>query len=670
MTVTMRRLKATKYLLRTRVMPVVLVSVGAMAFLSLYHANSADAGVSSVLPEPYAVTPLVGDLVPPSHFSNPYAQVPAQCYIETAGSTQNACLFCHTNGVWQTGMGNNNPQAGAFDDIGNFQREYSFAPYSSSMPLATINRWENTLYPEKLFAVVAQAGIDVNTWDMQDYLRQDNWLTAYQARPRQDVFWDAGGDSPFRLLPALNPADLPAHSDGFVRSTSKSAGYYHDGQGYITGWRAINFMPYGIFSPQTGSVSGIYIRLPPHFMKNDQGVFDTAIYTQNLDLLAKAIQDRLTAQDAQTYLGSAKHIAVQRGVYPVGTEFAHPLHYVDVDADGSDPRVSRFAGTRSQRVKEVRYMIKWEDYDPNGHRPPAGAEPTAILGSDTQGWVDNGAGWYLVGFIEDRQGALRPQRREELMQCIGCHSGVRETEAPTFTSGVGNTVDGTWAFPRQLPQVGWQEMNYLGYDKTKGATIAEPQNRDEGKGEYRLFLDYVVGANLYGEMPSSIERFLSQEIRVERGYSADWTSIDLSSAQGYRLSNQRRQQLLRQMTARGDYLNAQGRIRAELFYPQKVDALAGSARYRQVVVSQRFTQGKDVFAQTPHTFRAFRASDQLFTPEGVSYAFGAVITARSVEQDNPASATYRSGNGLTEIDPTLPFAQGGTYQPNYRPFIK
>ena len=61
-------------------------------------------------------------------------------------------------------------------------------------------------------------------------------------------------------------------------------------------------------------------------MKNDQGVFDTAIYTQNLDLLAKAIQDRLTAQDAQTYLGSAKHIAVQRGVYPVGTEFAHPLH--------------------------------------------------------------------------------------------------------------------------------------------------------------------------------------------------------------------------------------------------------------------------------------------------------------------------------------------------------
>ncbi|HQT05567.1 MAG TPA: hypothetical protein PLU46_11320, partial [Thiotrichales bacterium] len=336
-------------------------------------------------------------------------------------------------------------------------------------------------------------------------------------------------------------------------------GFYRDAQGIMTGWRAINFMPYGIFSPQTGSVSGIYIRLPVAFMQNDQGKFDTTIYTQNLDLLAKAVQDRLTEQDAKTYLGKASGVAVQKGVYPVGTEFAHSLHYVDVDADGRDASVSRFPGMRSQRVKEVRYMIKWEDYNPNGQRPTAGAEPTAIYGNDSQGWVDNGAGWYLVGFIEDAKGDLRPQHREELMQCIGCHSGVRETEMPTFTSGVGNTVDSTWAFPRQLPNgLGWQEMNYLGYDKTKGVTLAEPQNRDANKGEYRLFLEHVVGANLYGEMSTSIEVFLADHIRTEKGYSSNWLAIDTSSAQGYRSSNLERQKLLREMTAKGDYVNADG----------------------------------------------------------------------------------------------------------------
>lgn len=629
----------------------------------------ADAPKSATNPD---IRPLVGDMTPPSHFSNPYAQVPAQCYIETASGTQNACLFCHTNGVWKTGMGNNNPQAGAFADIGNFQLEYSFAPYNNSTPLATINRWENTLYPEKLAAHVASLGIDTNTWDMQAYLRQDNWSKAYAQRLKQDAYWDAGGESPFRLLPALNPADLPAQPDGFVRSQRSEAGFYKDEQGVMTGWRAINFMPYGIFSPQTGSVSGIYIRLPVVFMQNEQGKFDTALYAQNLDLLAKAVQDRLTESDAKSYLGKAKSIAVQKGVYPVGTEFAHPLHYVDMDADGSDASVSRFPGTRSQRVKEVRYMIKWEDYNPNGQRPTAGAEPTAIMGSDAQGWVDNGAGWYLVGFIEDAKGDLRPQHKEEMMQCIGCHSGVRETEMPTFTSGVGNTVDSTWSFPRQLPNgMGWQEMNYLGYNKTKGSTLAEPHNRDQGVGEYRLFLEHVVGANLYGQMPGAMEAFLGQHVTQAKGYSANWPAIDTQSADGYKNSNLLRQKLLRELTAKGDYLNKEGHIHAGLFYPPKADALAGAARYRQVVVTQSFTKGKDVFAQTPHTFKALRApNNQPLKLDGKPYAFGEVISERSVELDNPASVTYRAGDSLTEINAELPFAQGGSYEPDYRPFVK
>ncbi len=617
---------------------------------------------------------LLGDKVSPLTFSNPYAQVPAQCYIETAAGTQNACLFCHTNGVWAQGMGNNVPQAGAFADIGNFQREYSFAPYGETAPLATINRWDNTLHPEKLSAHVASLGIDQAQWDMQSYIRQDNWQAAYNQRPLKTTAWDSGTDSPFRLLPALDPSDLPAQADGFVRTSRGENSFFTDSAGMNTGWRAINFMPYGIFSPQTGSVSGIYIRLPAVFMQDEQGKFDAPTYSNNLELLAKAVQNRLSEQDRKTYFGKATTVLVQKGVYPVGTEFAHPLHYVDIDADGSDADVSIFPGTRSQRIKEVRYMIKWDDYNPMAHRPTAGADPELIKGNDQHGWVDNGAGWYLAGFIEDNTGKLRPQNREEMTQCIGCHSGVRETQLYlTFTSGSGNTVDSTWAFPRQLPnEQGWGEMNYLGYIKAQAtASLSEPTNRDQNKGEYRLFLEHVVGANLYGDMPASIEAFLKSTILTSQGYSANWPAIDTSNAEVYQANQKLRQKLMRELTAKGDYKDAQGRIKAELFYPPKPDALAGAARYRQVVVTQSYNKGKDVFPQTPHTFKAMRpASDPVRKVDDSAYAFGETITERSIEHDNPASITYRAGNQATEIDPNLPFAQGGNYLPNYTPFLE
>jgi hypothetical protein len=259
-----------------------------------------------------------------------------------------------------------------------------------------------------------------------------------------------------------------------------------------------------------------------------------------------------------------------------------------------------------------------------------------------------------------------------MTQCIGCHSGVRETEFPTFTSGTGNTVDSTWAFPRQLTNgQGWQEMNYLGYVAGKGATIPEPINRDQKIGEYRLFLEHVVGANLYGQMPSSIETYLAQTIRTDKGYSANWQAIDQTSAAAYRDNQKLRQKLLRELTAKGDYKDTQGHINAELFYPPKADALLGASRYRQVVATQSYTKGKDVFAHTPHTLKALRPeNEQPKKLDGTSYLFNEVITERSIEQDNPASVTYRAGDSLTEIDIELPFAQGGNYLPNYTPFVK
>ncbi len=75
--------------------------------------------------------------------------------------------------------------------------------------------------------------------------------------------------------------------------------------------------------------------------------------------------------------------------------------------------------------------------------------------------------------------------------------------------------------------------------------------------------------------------------------------------------------------------------------------------------------------ETATYFQAIRAPEnQPLTLDGKPHAFGEVISERSVELDNPASVTYRAGDSLTKINAELPFAQGGSYEPDYRPFVK
>lgn len=639
-----------------------------------------DGGDEAAGPPANAVASLVGDRVSPLRFDNPYAHVPAQCFIETSAGTQNACQYCHNNGLYLAGMGNN-PQAGLADNIGNLQTDYSFAPYNATAPLASINRWENTLYPERLLARVRALGQEPTTWDMSAWIRQDNWTVAFAGRGGSPKNWDSAIDNAWRLLPGLDPGDLPAGADGHVRSAREKNGFFKDGATWITGWRAVNFMPYGIFTPMTGSVSGIYIRLPDAFMRRADGAYDLATYNANLDIIEKAIQDRLGATDGTRYLGMAAPVAIEKGVYPVGTEFAHPLHYVDVAADGTDRSVSPYPGTRARRVKEIRYMYKWQRFNHAEHRPGERAEASTLYGNDRQGWIDNGAGWYLAGWIEDAGGALRPQNREELFQCLGCHSAVRRTEFPTFTSGTGNTVDSTWAMPRKFAgAAGWREMDYLGYASERGvasdqvpgrASLGDPVNRGLGKGEMRHFLETVVGASLYGDMPGAMDTYFATVIKAAMGYGADWPTLDTTGAEAFQASQSLRQRLMREYTARRGHLRANGSLEASLIYPPAADALAGARRYRQVVVTQSYSKGKDVFAQTPVTFRYFRRAgdDPYGKLDGTAYAIGELVTERPVHLDDPTSIDYRLGKVKTLIDPGKAFAQGGTYNPGYAPLL-
>lgn len=654
--------------------------------------DSTSASSQPVAPQPTTPTPseksaLRGDYISRATFANPHAHIPAQCYIETSHGAQNACLFCHTDGVYKLQLGNNNPMAGLNPNVGNLQEDYAFGVIDYPFVVnSSINPWINTLKPEVLRQAVDALGYRPQDWDMQAYIRQDNWKAAFAQRPGSVKDWDSGINSPFRLFPGLSPDDLPAQGDGFVRSSVQERGFFNDGKGWITGWRAVNFMPYGIFSPMTGSVSGIYIRLPQNFMQNAQGEFDLATYQANLELIERNIQDRLRGETA--YVGKASDETIIRGQYPLGTEFAHPLHYVDVQADGSDASISPFSGTRSARVKEIRWMYKAHPWHPEEFGLGLKKESAPVYANREQGWIENGVGWILAGWIEDKDGALRPQTPSELTQCVGCHSGnVRQQDIgqnEVYTSGTGNTIDSTWALPRKFAgEAGWQEMNYLGYrakpqalfDETPGTlTVAEPINRGLDKGEFRVFLDYVVGASLYGDMPAGMERELSASIGKKHGDAADWP--DLASALAAKDADKIKQvqaqrlQLMRDFTARGGYKENDGRIRPALFLPTRQDALAAAARYRQVVVTQRYDFGKDVFPETIYTFRYFRTPDTAYThQDGRPYQLGEVITDRPINT-NPAELTYGMGITPTLIDPDKPYAQGGTFYADYVPLLK
>ncbi|MFI0397629.1 MAG: hypothetical protein ACH34X_01000 [Thiolinea sp.] len=49
---------------------------------------------------------LQGSVISPLRFSNPYPQIPAQCYTETSRGVQNTGQYCHTNAVYKAELGN------------------------------------------------------------------------------------------------------------------------------------------------------------------------------------------------------------------------------------------------------------------------------------------------------------------------------------------------------------------------------------------------------------------------------------------------------------------------------------------------------------------------------------------------------------------------------------
>ncbi len=617
--------------------------------VALAHATGLDVEVMSAADFAKGVAPpdfpnRAGSSYTPSHNEDP--AIPAQCWIETGYGTQNACKYCHTNYLAQQKHGNAFP-------TGEDQILYSF-------PKPGLNRipWRNITHPEEITARLARIGVKIpHAHDPQllDYVRGDNWTEAYgRARLKGDLSWNnvAEKGSALQLFPALNPQDLFPYRQGDPTSGGTHgyvdpAGFVRDKRGHYTGWRAVNFFPYTIFTPLTGSVSGIYLRLPKPFMY-EGGQFNLMTYARNLDLLEANIKGQKLTRTH--YLGDAARVVIEKGFYPVGTEFAHPLHYVDLNADGDvGAKVNgvvgnkgityEFPGTRSKRVKEVRYLYKWKTVTLEEIASPKMEGVGGYhhyLGSQAQGWVDNGAGWILAAFIEDRKGRLRPQTTEELVQCVGCHSGV------------GNTVDAVWSFQRKLPgSAGWGEMNYGDYNEDMPAQtqLQDYENLTAKMGELGYFYYTVVGADLFGVMPEefkaelmdyAVERNLREALGLTHSLKEIFGDDKLKAMErdARREILLERQKITRYYASDKGYLYNDPRsgktlIKGTVFYPTPATMREKIASYYKIVLDQSFNLGKNSFGEQPEGIPfTFRSDGTVLDADRKPIAVGQVIDSR------------------------------------------
>jgi hypothetical protein len=638
-----------------------------------------------------------GALYKPSFNEDP--AIPVQCWIETGYGTQNACKYCHSNYLTEIKHGNNFP-------IGEDQILYSF----QSPNLNRIN-WENVIYPQNIDRRLAQQGTSIpSSEDNLRYVRTDNWRSAYRsARQAGDLSWNnlKQENYPLQLFPALNPNHLyPNKTDDPTDSGAHGfidpEGFVRDEKGEPTGWRAVNFFPYAIFTPLTGSVSGIYIRLPELFRTNN-GIVSLDIYRKNLDILEKNIKNRSLA--TATYLGDAAGVPVEKGFYPVGTEFAHPLHYVDLRADGESGRVLdgvrrnkavdyEFPGTRSKRVKEIRYMYKWKTVTLDDIGEKKSDEEPFVYGKAWKGWIDNHSGWILAAYIENREGQLRPQTTEELLQCLGCHSSV------------GNTIDAVWSFQRKLegPE-GWQEMNYGQYDSRRPneTRLRDYLNETAGKGEMEYFYGSVVGADLFGIMPNEIENELINytkqndlaaqlEIKTKISLIFDDEFLKASEKQTRQRVLQERAKIMNHYASHRQYLvvdaqSGESYIKGSIFYPAEKTVIANIAGYRKIVLDQSFNLGKVAFGNQPdHIPFTFRSDGSVRNEKGELIPAGRVIDSRPYNQEGigitPTGIVHTNANGEAvdakgqvvdiEKNPELAvghISNGGTFDPRYNPII-
>jgi hypothetical protein len=507
---------------------------------------------------------------------NPIAYIPPQCFTKmddgSGGRPRNPCYVCHLHS-----------EPPNYADDGNLQVVWAFPGAARDNP------WTNLFVPPVLHAR------HQSDEEILSYVRQSNYFDA------------AGGIAlADRLRDVRDGWDLnhDGHWDGFVPDVwfrFDDRGFDHRPDGSPSGWRAFAYYPFpGTFFPTNGSADDVLVRLDPVLQQDETGRIDPRIYALNLavvealvrradvridetdetavgvdlDLDGKLGRARRIAFDGgdgrgstrMRYVGRArddKDFPIAPGLFPLRTEFFHSVRYLDVvpgETAGAEPRV-----VMAPRMKELRYAkkVRWLGYAAlKGHAAAEAIEQrdahdgTVQVYSEFERGIANGQGWIYQGFIEDADGALRPQTFEESVYCVGCHGGIG---APT---------DGIFSFPRRLagtapvPRDGW--FHWSQHD-LRG--LPEPKRRD-GTYEYTRYLAENHAGDELRENAEVVTRFFDEHGALRPGAVT---------------------------RLHGDI--------ATLLLPSAARALDLDRAYQAIVAEQSFVKGRDaVLAATDHVY--------------------------------------------------------------------
>ena len=377
-------------------------------------------------------TDVVPEPLPETHpfrtVFNKEAIIPPQCYTKTEGQ-HNPCYVCHQNAV---------PQRENTMNDGDLQLAYSFSDVGMT------NHWNN-LFEDRSSDVAAISDQAIMEWvNQENYSELPGRLEA------------AGFEGWIPDLEGLELAEKAFDEHGFALDGSH--------------WVAFNYKPLpSTFWPTNGSTDDVMIRLPAEFRTDTEGNASRDVYVANLSILEASIKgyeqistppidERIVGvdldadgelgvtaliTDVEHYVGAAAGRYRDTYLYPTGTEFLHTVRYLGISSTGDI--------APSPRMKEVRYMRKWQrypkvvyqrQYQLEGFAKEIGQLPQYKHLGDYG--LDNGFGWSIQGFIEDRQGRLRAGTYEETLFCMGCHTSI------------GATIDKTFSFARKVDgAAGW-----------------------------------------------------------------------------------------------------------------------------------------------------------------------------------------------------------------------
>lgn len=475
-----------------------------------------------------SVLPQIPDAAPVHTLYNAEGVVPPMCYTRTE-IRNNPCYVCHQDGI--------DGRENVMNDA-DLQEAYSFSDVGMA------NQWKN-LFEDRTARVK-----NISDAEILSYISGDNY-SELPSRLREAGFkgW----------IPDLK--NLHLGKDAF-----DDRGFAKDG----SQWVAFNYKPFpSTFWPTNGSTDDVMIRLPEIFRSDKQGKSSLEIYKANLAILEAKIKgvDRIGSlpvdeaavgkdldgdgtlgraveiRKVDTWVGGAEGAHLEAHLYPEGTEFLHTVRYVGVAEDGH-------IGP-STRMKEVRYSKKAKAYSKPMYARKYELEAMEKERGNLPAYydlghhgLDNGNGWALHGFIEDRKGRLRAMTYEENFSCMGCHNSV------------GSTIDKTFAFPRKMDGgKGW------GYIDLKG--MPDAPNQGESVGEIATYLARAGGGSEFRNNDEMSEKWFRPDGTLDHG--------KLKSAKDV----------------------------YDLITPSKERALALNKAYRTIVEDQDFIFGKDPVLTPP-----------------------------------------------------------------------